>query len=94
MSELQNAIARFDHTWSAINAIRDRGGILPEKPTEAFTILEYADRYDLPYKTAVSQLQTATRRGEYIRGRFRSFNCIGKRCVLYFYIPTDDKRTL
>lgn len=60
-------------------------GVLATMPEKSFTIQQYADRFSIPYKTAIERLNAMMSSGQVKMGRFRSTDGKGRMCVKNYY---------
>ena len=74
--------------WDQIDALRTGAGMgNDDVPRGAFTIYDYAAKYNMPYHTAADQLARLARAGSLKTGKKRATLSSGRQGLTRFYWP-------
>jgi hypothetical protein len=77
--------------WDKLDDLRQEQAIAGDEiPAEAFTVTEYAERYELPYATASGQIRKLARTGKLKCGvALGRDHTGGRRPMKFFWLPEE-----
>jgi hypothetical protein len=73
-------------TWEEMDALRARNDMTHQE-AEGFTVREYAERYGIPYPTAINQIERLVQAGKLIRQRTKRPSPEGTMRNVYVHRP-------